>query len=569
MRLVALCVLFVLLLMCAPVCALSSEDASSPIKETQIGQADDESGSLNDTSQAVPLKKGLIRRLAEIQAPEKTNSGSAETDQNSTGSADPETPPQTPVLSTLPNAGSPILLVLALFISISAVVVGMLYLMGKQLSQRLEDTIGAGRKAILSGGYLIIACGFLALSLLLLSTFQKADIKGIFFSMAGGTSGLFLYLALSSAVMLYSLRVSKPFLLIHLFHPVITMIAGVLYVLILIMVPRIRVLIPAWASVIIILISLAISVTHYRLLSEKTLKNPDFEAGAVTDMALADTVLDGQTKSRDAQYHFQEAYFPRGLEDKYTQIEYVGKGGIARVFKATRRQDGNIVAVKVPINFDETTGKLFLKEMQIWKDLHHPNIIELYEVNILPVPYVEMEYVTTSLAEMSKPMPIERTLHIITGIANGLAYAHAMGIIHRDIKPHNILVSTEGTPMITDWGLGKLMSDTHETKIMGFSLSYAAPEQINPKKFGKTDVWTDIYQLGAVFYELLTGRVPCQGEGLGEMSEVIVQQVPSPPSTYRQEAVRYDAVVMKCLQKIPKDRYFSVHAMLDDLKNIR
>ena len=200
------------------------------------------------------------------------------------------------------------------------------------------------------------------------------------------------------------------------------------------------------------------------------------------------------------------SYFPESLHDKYSDVEFIGKGGIARVFKAKRRKDGVVVAVKVPINFDETTGRLFLKEMRIWEGLEHPNIAKLHSVNIFPVPYVEMEYLETPLSAVEKPLPPVESLRIIYDVAEGLSYAHSRGIIHRDMKPQNIMLSADKTAKITDWGLGKIMSDGNETTIIGFSLNYAAPEQVAPKTFGYPDERTDIYQLGIVFYELITGK---------------------------------------------------------------
>ena len=158
------------------------------------------------------------------------------------------------------------------------------------------------------------------------------------------------------------------------------------------------------------------------------------------------------------------------------------------------------------------TGKCFLNEIAAWQTLRHKNIVEVLEVNILPVPYVEMEYVPGSLEAVAKPLPVWKAVHLVHGIADGLAYAHAHGIIHRDIKPHNILVTNDFVPKITDWGMSKVIATTMEkSSVAGFSLSYAAPEQVSPAEFGRTDVRTDLYQLGALFYELVTGSIPFGG----------------------------------------------------------
>ncbi|WOF15215.1 protein kinase [Methanoplanus sp. FWC-SCC4] len=260
------------------------------------------------------------------------------------------------------------------------------------------------------------------------------------------------------------------------------------------------------------------------------------------------------------------SYFPASLKERYDHVEFVGKGGIARVFKAVRRTDGQIVAVKVPISFDETTGRLFMKEMRIWEDLDHPNIVKLYSVNILPVPFVEMEFVRKSLSDVELPLSKREAVSIIEGIAEGLSYAHSRHIIHRDIKPQNILISDDGTPRITDWGLGKIMGDGHETTVVGFSLNYAAPEQIAPKKFGKPDERTDIYQIGVLFYELLIGMRPFFGVGVGEMSDEIMNRIPMKPSENKPEDIIFDDIIMRMLEKEPSMRYQSVEDMLRDLR---
>ena len=108
---------------------------------------------------------------------------------------------------------------------------------------------------------------------------------------------------------------------------------------------------------------------------------------------------------------------------------------------------------------------------------------------------------------MQFPLDETKAAGILLGIAEGLRYAHEQGIVHRDIKPGNILLSQDGTPKITDWGLSKAQG-TKQSGIIGFSLEYAAPEQLAPTLYGEPGPWTDIYQLGVLFYEMLTGHVP-------------------------------------------------------------
>lgn len=259
---------------------------------------------------------------------------------------------------------------------------------------------------------------------------------------------------------------------------------------------------------------------------------------------------------------------PEDLLGRYMDAEYIGKGGTARIFKAKRRDDGEVVAVKVPISFDERTGRSFLKEMNLWKELDHKNIVRVYSVNILPVPYVEMEYCQQSLADINKPLSGEISAGIISEISKGLLYAHSRGVIHRDIKPQNILISEDKTPKLSDWGLGKIISDNNVTKTLAFSLNYASPEQVAPGIFGRCDERTDIFQMGIVFYELLTGCIPFSGEGVGEFSTSIIHNDPKIPSAINPDAKKFDKIIMRCLKKDPDERYRCIEEFLDDLNRL-
>ncbi|NMG82596.1 MAG: PEGA domain-containing protein, partial [Methanosarcinales archaeon] len=258
--------------------------------------------------------------------------------------------------------------------------------------------------------------------------------------------------------------------------------------------------------------------------------------------------------------------FPPELVHLYSDPVYAGKGGFARVFKAKRKSDNKTVAVKIPISLDEGTGRSFLREITSWQRLCHENIITLYDANILPIPYLEMEYADSgSLDQMNKPVSIESASEIILGIAEGLAYSHEQGVIHRDLKPMNVLLTKDFTPKISDWGLSKIVAESRTSSVYGFTPLYASPEQVSPKKFGKPDERTDIYQLGVIFYELLTGRTPFEGDDLVEVSTAIATEEPEPPSELNPEAEIIDPIILKCLAKKKEDRYQNITELQDDL----
>ena len=270
--------------------------------------------------------------------------------------------------------------------------------------------------------------------------------------------------------------------------------------------------------------------------------------------------------------------FPPELLDKYEPLEFLGEGGFAKVFKAKRKKDDKIVALKIP-RIDEKTSKTFIKEVSTWLHLNHQNIVKLYDVDILPVPYLEMEYVegvnvdgktVRDLGGYPKPVDEKTALKLIQGIAEGLKHAHSKGISHRDLKPLNVLLKADLTPKITDWGLAKLGTMSSSRSVMGYTPLYAAPEHLMPSKYGHTDWRTDIWQLGVTFYELLTGRLPFEGYTYEEVFGKITDESYrfTPPSKVNPALAKYDGIFEKLLAKRKKERYQSVEEFLKDLEKL-
>jgi len=251
---------------------------------------------------------------------------------------------------------------------------------------------------------------------------------------------------------------------------------------------------------------------------------------------------------------------PQEFSYRYTESEFIGKGGFARVFKA-KRKDGKYVAVKIPISLDASTGRSFIAEMQNWTKLDHPNIVRVFEYNILPMAYFEMELCDGSLAETRKPVEVEEAAWILFSICEGLKYTHKRSIVHRDLKPQNILLKN-GVPKISDWGLSRIISESTTTTATSFTPYYAAPEQIGNKV---KDERTDIWQLGVILYEFVTGKLPFKGDSMIEIGMDIAIKDPKRPGEIKPDAKVIDAVVMKCLEKDPTKRYQSVLELQKDL----
>lgn len=257
--------------------------------------------------------------------------------------------------------------------------------------------------------------------------------------------------------------------------------------------------------------------------------------------------------------------FPPELGQRYSDGKFIRQGGIARVFIARRRDDGVEVAVKIPIKTDEQTGRSLLREMGVWRTLVHPGIVQVHAANILPIPYVEMEYLPRNLADIPVPMEPCDAARMIRNIALALAFAHDRGVIHRDLKPGNILISHDGEPKIGDWGLSRDDSSPGETTLHGFSLSYAAPEQLDPAKYGRTTGKTDIYQMGMIFYQLITGVLPFPGESIAEITRERLGGSIKVPSLLVPSAGVFDEIIQRCLTTDPAGRYDSVRDFITDL----
>ena len=234
-------------------------------------------------------------------------------------------------------------------------------------------------------------------------------------------------------------------------------------------------------------------------------------------------------------------------------VEMLGQGGMGVVYKAVQKNLGRTVALKVlspQLSADPDFVERFTREARALASLSHPNIVGIYDSGIHDhVPYLVMEYVDgTPLRKMlaSKKLSPEQVLEVIPQICDALHYAHAHGVVHRDIKPENILLDRQGRVKIADFGLAKLASQD-ETRITKTGFVMGSPHYMAPEQFahsGRVDHRADIYSLGVVFYEMLTGEVP-----MGRF------KAPSEKAPVDQ---RLDPVVLKSLEREPEDRWQSV-----------
>jgi serine/threonine protein kinase len=259
----------------------------------------------------------------------------------------------------------------------------------------------------------------------------------------------------------------------------------------------------------------------------------------------------------------------------YELLEEIARGGMGVVWKARQKSLNRLVAVKMILSGQLATAadvKRFHTEAEAAANLQHPNIVAIHEIGEQAGRhYFSMDYVAgRDLAEVIKEKPIGPTeaAKLLQTIAEAVHYAHQRGTLHRDLKPHNVLIDESGAPRITDFGLAKQMTNqselTHSGTVMG-SPSYMPPEQALGR-LGELGPASDVYSLGAILYQMLTGRVPFQGATAVETLQQVVEQEPAAP-TKLNPAVPPDleTICLKCLEKKSERRYASARALAEEL----
>lgn len=260
------------------------------------------------------------------------------------------------------------------------------------------------------------------------------------------------------------------------------------------------------------------------------------------------------------------------IADRYEIIGKAGAGGMSDVYKAKDLTLGRFVAIKVlKSEFSEDLNFVtkFRTEAQSAAGLEHPNIVNIYDVGSEKgMHYIVMEYVEgitlKTYIEKKGQLSFKEAVSIAIQVGRGIEAAHAKGIIHRDIKPQNIIISTEGKVKVTDFGIARAASsNTISSDVMG-SVHYSSPEQA---RNGFVDGKSDIYSLGIVMYEMVTGRVPFDGDTTVAVAIQHLQEEMVPPSAYAQNLpISMEKIILKCTQKNPDRRYESMTALLTDLR---
>ncbi len=272
-----------------------------------------------------------------------------------------------------------------------------------------------------------------------------------------------------------------------------------------------------------------------------------------------------------------DRFVGKRLDGRYEIQEIIGVGGMAVVYKAFDNQENRIVAVKI-LKEEFTSNDEFLRrfknESKAIAMLSHPNIVKVYDVSFGDlIQYIVMEYIEgitlKEFIEREGSLRWKDAVHFTLQILKGLQHAHDKGIVHRDVKPQNIMVLADGTIKVTDFGIARFARNDQRTitdKAIG-SVHYISPEQARGEK---TDEKTDIYSVGVMLYEMLTGRLPFQAESAVSVAIMQLQRDPQLPTEINGSIPQgLEQITMHAMQKIQERRYQSASEILCDLSAFR
>ncbi len=262
--------------------------------------------------------------------------------------------------------------------------------------------------------------------------------------------------------------------------------------------------------------------------------------------------------------------------DQYKLTEVIARSGMASIFKAIDRIDDKTVAIKVPymqFESDVVFYGRFQREEEVGRRLDHPGIVKVLTPRKKSRMYIAMEYIEgpslRALMHEQGGLPVEKALNLARQLAETLVYMHSEGVVHRDLKPENVLVTAEGQTKVMDFGIA-LDESARRLTWSGLSSTigtpdYMAPEQVSGRR---GDVRTDIYSLGVILYEMLTGHLPYSGPNVYNVMRAKTAEDPQPPSAFNPDLDPHlEEIILHAIERNPRDRYASAAALLEDLRD--
>src|SRR5688500_15148911 len=261
---------------------------------------------------------------------------------------------------------------------------------------------------------------------------------------------------------------------------------------------------------------------------------------------------------------------------EYRIVDYVGAGGMGEVYRAMHSKLGRVAAVKVLTQATQSSGfvERFFNEARIQASLQHPNVATLYDFcEVAGQPCIIMEYVdgqtiAERIAGYGAPLPLAETVYVFEKVCEAIEYIHRHGVIHRDIKAHNIKISSQGQVKLLDFGIAKGQDSRQLTQagsVIG-TLQYLAPELI---RGGTADASGDVWALGVLLYEMVTARMPFEADTVGDLCDRIGRVEYAPPAQVNPGVPReVAAVIARCLRKNPAERYRSAGELLADARRL-
>ena len=262
--------------------------------------------------------------------------------------------------------------------------------------------------------------------------------------------------------------------------------------------------------------------------------------------------------------------------DQYDLVELIARSGMASIFKAVDRQSNATVAIKVPylqFESDVVFYSRFRREEEVGHRLDHPNIIKVLAPRHRSRMYIAMEYVDgislRAIMRDERPMRTERALGFARQVCDAMVYMHSQGVIHRDLKPENALITADGKVKLMDFGIA-LDESARRLTWSGLSTTIGTPDYMAPEQVSGRhgDARTDIYALGTMLFEMVTGNLPFAGANVYAMMRAKANEDPQPPSHFVPEVDPHlEEIILRAIERSPRSRYQSAAEMLEDLKD--